>query len=174
MGWELADTLRVSASINALDKAIQQAVSMTGCEDLSGLIHHSDRGVQYCCDKYVNALNNNKIAISMTEDYNPTDNAIAERINGIIKTELVYQLRLMEDITQARECIGRYIDFYNDRRPHMSIDYKTPAAAHLQTGELNKKWKKKKYPNKKKNDEENELYLQNRTTSQGEGICQQF
>ncbi len=174
VGWELADTLRVSASINALDKAIQQAVSMTGCEDLSGLIHHSDRGVQYCCDKYVNALNNNKIAISMTEDYNPTDNAIAERINGIIKTELVYQLRLMEDITQARECIGRYIDFYNDRRPHMSIDYKTPAAAHLQTGELNKKWKKKKYPNKKKNDEENELYLQNRTTSQGEGICQQF
>ena len=119
-------------------------------------------------------LNNNKIAISMTEDYNPTDNAIAERINGIIKTELVYQLRLMEDVTQARECIGRYIDFYNDRRPHMSIDYKTPAAAHLQTGELNKKWKKKKYPNKKKNDEENELYLQNRTTSQGEGICQQF
>ena len=86
----------------------------------------------------------------MTEDYNPTDNAIAERINGIIKTELVYQLRLMEDVTQARECIGRYIDFYNDRRPHMSIDYKTPAAAHLQTGELNKKWKKKKYPKKRK------------------------
>ena len=55
-----------------------------------------------------------------------------------------------------------------------SMHYKTPAAAHLQTGELNKKWKKKKYPNKKKNDEENELYLQNRTTSQGEGICQQF
>ena len=94
VGWKLADTLRVSASINALDKAIQQAVSMTGCEDLSWLIYHSDRGVQYCCDKYVNVPNNNKIAISMTEDYNPTDNAIAERINGIIKTELVYQLTL--------------------------------------------------------------------------------
>ena len=92
-GLGIGRYLRVSASINALDKAIQQAVSMTDCEDLSGLIHHSDRGVQYCCDKYVNALNNNKIAISMTEDYNPTDNAIAERINGIIKTELVYQLR---------------------------------------------------------------------------------
>ena len=103
--------------------------------------------MKYYCNKYVNAPVKHKIAISMTEDYNPTDNAIAKRINGIIKTELVCQLRLMEDVSQAKECIGRYINFYNDRRPHMSIDYKTPAAAHLQTGELNKEWKKKKHPN---------------------------
>ncbi|WP_198136128.1 IS3 family transposase, partial [Bacteroides sp. 4_1_36] len=87
VGWVLADTLRVSATINALQQAIEQAVEMTGDENLTGLIHHSDRGVQYCCDPYVALLQKHGIAISMTEDYKPTDNAVAERINGIIKAE---------------------------------------------------------------------------------------
>lgn len=67
--------------------AIDQAIEMKGGESLKGLIHHSDRGVQYCCDAYVQKLQEYDISISMTEDYKPTDNAIAERVNGIIKME---------------------------------------------------------------------------------------
>ena len=85
VGWVLADTLRVSATINALQQAIEQAVEMTGDENLTGLIHHSDRGVQYCCDPYVALLQKHGIAISMTEDYKPTDNAVAERITGLLR-----------------------------------------------------------------------------------------
>ena len=89
--WVLADTLKASASIEALWQATKQAVAMGGVECLKQLIHHSDRGVQYCCDSYVAILKSYGVSISMTEDYKPTDNAIAERANGIIKVECVYR-----------------------------------------------------------------------------------
>lgn len=143
VGWVLADTLRVSATINALQQAIEQAVEMTGDENLTGLIHHSDRGVQYCCDPYVALLQKHGIAISMTEDYKPTDNAVAERINGIIKAESSHPRGRFNDIGHARNVIARYIHFYNHRRPHMSIGYKIPAVAHLEKGIQKKMWKKK-------------------------------
>ena len=151
VGWVLADTLRVSATINALQQAIEQAVEMTGDENLTGLIHHSDRGVQYCCDPYVALLQKHGIAISMTEDYKPTDNAVAERINGIIKAESSHPRGRFNDIGHARNVIARYIHFYNHRRPHMSIGYKIPAVAHLEKGIQKKMWKKKKYPSTSSN-----------------------
>ncbi|MCO7111750.1 integrase core domain-containing protein [Bacteroides uniformis] len=121
---------------------------------LRASIHHSDRGVQYCCDPYVALLQKHGIAISMTEDYKPTDNAVAERINGIIKAESSHPRGRFNDIGHARNVIARYIHFYNHRRPHMSIGYKIPAVAHLEKGIQKKMWKKKKYPstssNKKK------------------------
>lgn len=120
IGWALADSLRAVFTMDALLQAISQAKVMYGSENLNGLIHHSDRGVQYCCDSYVNMLQRHNITISMTEDYKPTDNAIAERVNGIIKVESVYR-RKFTDIDHARSIIGKYIDFYNNRRPHMSI-----------------------------------------------------
>ena len=86
----------------------------------------------------------------MTEDYKPTDNAIAERVNGIIKMEKVYRMHVFKDIECARVTIGRYIQFYNNRRPHMSIGYKTPAKVHLEQGIQQKMWKKKIYTSKKK------------------------
>lgn len=89
--WVLADTLKASASIEALWQATKQAVAMGGVECLKQLIHHSDRGVQYCCSSYVAILKSYGVSISMTEDYKPTDNAIAERANGIIKVECVYR-----------------------------------------------------------------------------------
>ena len=76
--------------MQALQMAIDQALALRGSDDLTGLIHHSDRGVQYCCDAYVTMLKEHGITISMTEDYKPTDNAIAERFNGILKVESVY------------------------------------------------------------------------------------
>ncbi|NDV66645.1 IS3 family transposase [Bacteroides sp. 224] len=173
VGWVLADTLRAAITVEALLQAIKQATSIRGNEDLSGLIHHSDRGVQYCCDQYVGVLQKYKIGVSMTEDYKPTDNAIAERINGIIKVETVYRRERFNDIEHARNVIGRYIHFYNYRRPHMSIGYKIPAVVHLENGIQKKMWKKKKYLPKCDNKEEDTIPLQDRTTSQGEGVCRQ-
>ena len=150
VGWVLADTLRAALSIQALQMAIDQVIEMNGGESLKGLIHHSDRGVQYCCDAYVQKLQEYDISISMTEDYKPTDNAIAERVNGIIKMEKVYRMHVFKDIECARDTIGRYIQFYNNRRPHMSIGYKTPSKVHLEQGIQQKMWKKKIYTSKKK------------------------
>ena len=78
------------------------------------------------------------------------DNAIAERVNGIIKMEKVYRMHVFKDIECARDTIGRYIQFYNNRRPHMSIGYKTPSKVHLEQGIQQKMWKKKIYTSKKK------------------------
>lgn len=142
IGWTLAASLGAVFSLNALDMAIAQ----TGMADLAGLVHHSDRGVQYCCDMYVEKLQEYHISISMTEDYKPTDNAIAERVNGTIKTERVYvQKHRFKDLGEARKGIAEFIDFYNNRRPHMSIGMQTPSVAHRQHGEQKKYWKKKIY-----------------------------
>ena len=132
-------------------KALRMAIEQASGGDLSGLIHHSDRGIQYCCDLYVEELQKYNIQISMTEDYKPTDNAIAERVNGTIKGESVYrQERRFETYEEALEQIERFIIFYNSRRPHYSIGLQTPNDAHEQTGEQKKMWKTKNY---QKNDQ---------------------
>jgi len=132
IGWTLADSLQAVHSIRALNMAIEQ----TGRCDLLGLTHHSDRGVQYCCNDYVSRLQEYRIQISMTEDYKPTDNAIAERVNGIFKQELIYRERRFRNITEARRRIAGFIDFYNNDRPHMSIGMKTPSQMHDQNGDI--------------------------------------
>ncbi len=146
VGWCLADSLAAVYTIEALQMAIRQAGG-----DLSALIHHSDRGTQYCCNAYVEILQAHNIAISMTEDYKPTDNGIAERVNGIIKSELVYRIKRFKSIKEARKQIEAFINFYNDRRPHMSIGYKTPSEVHHLSGTQKKCWKKKLYQAKKSN-----------------------
>ncbi len=173
VGWALADTLRAAVSMQALQMAIDQAVALRGSDALTGLIHHSDRGVQYCCDAYVTMLKEHDITISMTEDYKPTDNAIAERINGILKVENVYPQRQLPTFEYARNLIPRFIQFYNYRRPHMSIGYKVPAVAHMEQGEQKKMWKKTIYAQKDADNEKNSVSLPSRTDSQGEGVSQQ-
>ena len=148
VGWALARTLKAAITMQALKTAIEQAIAMKGSEMLTGLIHHSDRGVQYCCDAYVAMLKAYGISISMTEDYKPTDNAVAERTNGIIKVECVYRQKCFNSFEHACRVIERYIHFYNYRRLHMSIGYKVPAVAHLEQGEQKKMWKNKIYPPK--------------------------
>ena len=172
VGWALARTLKAAISMEALKMAIEQAVAMSGSESLRGLIHHSDRGVQYCCDAYVALLQAYDISISMTEDYKPTDNAIAESVNGKIKVESVYRQRF-NSFEHAYRIIERFIHFYNYRRPHMSIGYKVPAVVHLEQGEQKKMWKKKKYPKKESDNGNNSVSLPSRTTSPGKGVCQQ-
>ena len=173
VGWALADTLRAAVSMQALQMAIDQAVALRGSDALTGLIHHSDRGVQYCCDAYVTMLKEHDSTISMTEDYKPTDNAIAERINGILKVENVYPQRQLPTFEYARNLIPRFIQFYNYRRPHMSIGYKVPAVAHMEQGEQKKMWKKTIYAQKDADNEKNSVSLPSRTDSQGEGVSQQ-
>lgn len=115
------------------------------------LIHHSDRGSQYCSKEYVDILLENKIAISMTENGDPYENALAERVNGILKTEFdLYYSNAGFDDTRVK--IAERIGAYNQIRPHSSCDYLTPELAHLRNGTLQKKWKKRNYKSKQISD----------------------
>ena len=98
-------------------------------EGMSGLIHHSDRGIQYCCKEYVSLLKTNNIRISMTENGDPYENALAERVNGILKDEWL-NLERFRSFEQAEERIGQVIRIYNELRPHLSCGMKTPQQMH--------------------------------------------
>lgn len=111
------------------------------------LIHHSDRGTQYCSGAYVELLQENNIEISMTENGDPYENAVAERINGILKGDFDLGRRF-ESSQEADLMIEKSIGNYNVIRPHMSCDNLTPAEAHQMTGLLKKKWKPKIYSRK--------------------------
>jgi transposase InsO family protein len=136
-GWRLHPTLEWEGSLGALKQALQSAPAAA----LAGLIHHSDRGVQYCCEQYVEILQKNGLEISMTETSDPRDNAIAERVNGILKNEMVGDASQMT-YKQANSAIKLAIDAYNTLRPHLSLDYLTPQIAHEGEGQLKKHWKK--------------------------------
>ena len=103
------------------------------------LIHHSDRGVQYASSEYVHLLQKNHIKISMTETGDPKENAQAERINNTMKNELLKGKRFT-DIDQVRAAVAQAVDFYNLRRPHMSINMMTLAEAAFCEGVLEKWW----------------------------------
>lgn len=127
-------------------KALKMALA-TRPKTGPGLTHHSDRGTQYCSQEYTRLLISKGIGISMTESGDPRDNAIAERINGILKTELLKES--YEDINSAYQSIKQAISIYNNLRPHSSIDMLTPQTAHDMTGLIKRRWKNY-YPAKTK------------------------
>lgn len=135
MGWCLSPSLHADYTVKALQMAIRNA----GCS-LKGLIHHSDRGCQYCCERYVKLLQDNQIEISMTQDGDPRDNAIAERVNGILKEEWLNEDHLI-GFHDALRRVSEVINIYNNRRPHLSLNYKTPASAYLESGVQRRVWK---------------------------------
>ena len=135
VGWAIGKTLEAIYTIEALSMALSQLP-----KKIEGLIHHSDRGVQYCCNEYVKKLNKNHVQISMTENGDPRENAIAERVNGILKDEWLNQMKLVS-LEQAIKELKRIIMIYNCHRPHSSLDMKTPEYAHSQSGEFKKHWK---------------------------------
>lgn len=106
------------------------------------LVHHSDRGLQYCSRDYIKQLADNGIAVSMTENGDPYENAVAERINGILKSEFDLY-KTFKNFEQAKDWIDQAIEIYNNKRPHSSCDYLTPNQAYQATGQLKLKWKKK-------------------------------
>jgi transposase InsO family protein len=135
LGWAITDNLDADNAVEALQMALRSMKV-----DCSGLIHHSDRGVQYCSDKYVKLLNKHNILISMTENGDPLENAIAERVNGILKDEWLYDLGKI-DKSGMRKIVPQIIPIYNDERPHLSLDMITPNKAHQMEGKLKKRWK---------------------------------
>lgn len=133
VGFYLSKDLSAVGPLNALKMAIE------GNADRKTLVHHSDRGVQYCCDAYVKLLQDKGIKISMTENGDPLENALAERVNGILKQELLEGI--FHDFQVARKAIAIACSTYNYLRPHGSVDNLKPAEAHQKTGELKKRWK---------------------------------
>lgn len=133
VGFYLSEDLSAKGPLKALKMAL------IGNPDCKNLIHHSDRGVQYCCDEYVKLLQNNTIKISMTENGDPLENPMAERVNGILKSELLEEV--FTDFKAAQQAIAVACSTYNHLRPHGSIDNLKPFEAHKRTGELNKRWK---------------------------------
>ena len=136
IGWALGPTLETTYPMQAL----RMALSTIDCKTACRLIHHSDRGSQYCSYAYVEELTARGISISMTESGNPLENAIAERANGIIKREWLYKMTIAT-IDECKVILDRIINFYNTERPHMSIGWQTPAQVHRQSGAQKKCWK---------------------------------
>ena len=121
VGWKIWPTLNTDGTYMALVQAIEDC----GKDGFDNLIHHSDRGVQYCSKQYTNLLKANGIAISTTQDGSPYDNAIAERVNGILKQEFLRDKKY-NTIEAIEKDIDKFIKIYNERRPHTSLNYKTP------------------------------------------------
>lgn len=143
IGWALGDTLEAAHSIRALEMALKQLP-----KGIKGVYHHSDRGVQYCSHQYVKLLEKNYFRISMTEGGDPRDNAIAERINGILKDEWLNQMKF-HSIEQAFRELKEISKIYNEKRPHASLNMMTPSMAHVHSGELKRHWKNYYYSKEK-------------------------
>ena len=119
VGYDLSDSLELKGCVRALNKAIYQA------KDITGLIHHSDRGIQYCSNVYTQILKRKKISISMTEENHCYENAMAERVNGILKDEF-YLDQVFTNKEHAKRAAKSAIKLYNEIRLHLSLDYQTP------------------------------------------------
>jgi transposase InsO family protein len=135
IGWQVGSTLEARYTVKALQMALKQLP-----KGVNDVYHHSDRGVQYCCDQYVKLLNKNHFQISMTENGDPRENAIAERVNGILKDEWLNQIKF-KTRSEATSQLEQIIRIYNQNRPHSSLDMRTPEYAHHQSGILKKHWK---------------------------------
>jgi len=136
VGWYLSKNYSTQGALKALKMALDEN------RKIKGLIHHSDRGIQYCCKEYVSILKSKKIKISMTENGDPYENAIAERVNGILKTE--YLKKRYEDQLSANKDMEKVIYLYNCKRPHLSIEMRVPAYVHKHAPPVKNLWKKKK------------------------------
>ena len=137
VGHCVHESLNVKGCISAL----QQALGNRKDKEES-LIHHSDRGVQYCCHAYVTLLKKHKIKISMTQTGDPLENAVAERIHKTIKEEFTNDRQInFSNIEEAKTQIKKFIDYYNEKRPHRSIQWLTPNEAEQYTGTLKRFWK---------------------------------
>lgn len=119
VGYDLSDSLELKGCVRALNKALYQA------KNINQLIHHSDRGIQYCSNAYTEILKRNKIGISMTEENHCYENAMAERVNGILKDEF-YLDQTFTDVAHAKRATKNAINLYNEIRLHLSLNFKTP------------------------------------------------
>jgi putative transposase len=119
VGYDISDSLELTGCQRALQMALRQA------RPAAGLVHHSDRGIQYCSNQYVNELKKHRIMISMTEENHCYENAVAERVNGILKDEF-YLDQCFFSTEKAKVATKSAIKLYNNKRLHLSLGYKTP------------------------------------------------
>jgi len=133
VGFHVSDDMRATSAIVALQKAFDQKPAD------AIVIHHSDKGIQYCSNDYIALLKKNHAHISMTQNGDPYENALAERVNGILKTELISET--YPDLKQAMQHIARCITIYNYRRVHSSLNWQIPNDVHTQKGPQVKNWK---------------------------------
>lgn len=138
LGYSVGPTLETTYPLEALYMAME-VLSEHGV-DLSKTIHHSDRGTQYTSADYIEVLHQHKIRISMTETGNPKDNPEAERINNTLKNELLKN-KVFNNIEEVREAMASAVAFYNQERPHRSIEMLTPIEAATRTGRFKRGWK---------------------------------
>ena len=136
VGYQVAETLEAVESLTAL----QMALGSLSAELKEQLIHHSDRGVQYCSNEYVKLLQENKVKISMTQNGDPKENAIAERVNGILKEEYLCYFKV-SNLEEARKVLEENIKLYNQQRQHMSIGNLTPSFIHENNIQTERLWK---------------------------------
>lgn len=142
VGFHVSDDMKVSSAVVALKKALAQKPPETI------VIHHSDRGMQYCSTEYVQLLQQHHAMISMTEKGDPYENAVAERMNGILKEELLSSY--YDNIDTASVHIARCITIYNYRRRHSSLNWQIPDEVHKQKGPQIRRWKNYYQNNSKK------------------------
>ena len=142
VGHYVSDDRKVSSAIIALKKALDQKPAD------SIVIHHSDRGMQYCSTLYVQLLQQHHAHISMTQNGDPYENAIADSVNGILKSELICSTH--DDVDAASIHISRCITIYNYKRRHSSLNWQIPDVVHKQQGPQIRRWKNYYQPPKKK------------------------
>lgn len=123
VGYAISKSLAIEGSLKAVKMALK------GVNNPGGLIHHSDRGIQYCSKAYVSLLKRHNVRISMTEESHVYENALAERVNGILKNEFSLGKRL-RSYAIAKKMVKEAIEIYNNERLHMSLNYGTPAQKH--------------------------------------------
>ena len=122
MGYEVSADMRAESVVKALRRAVRQRTTRRP------LLHHSDRGLQYCSEIYHRELKRHGIKPSMTDGYDCYQNALAERVNGILKQEfLLYKCRTLNDL---KSLVEDSVEIYNRLRPHLSLDMKTPEQVH--------------------------------------------
>ena len=138
VGHCIATTLEAINTTKALQMALQNHAVAP-----HQLIHHSDRGLQYCSSEYVTELKKHNIKISMTQSGDPLENAVAERINGIIKEEYLNHFKIANH-KQATELLSVVVDRYNKERPHQSINMLTPEIVHEKQILVNRRWSKQR------------------------------
>ncbi len=122
-GWNVSGSLGIEGAVRALKMSHRQNPGSTG------VIHHSDRGIQYCCKQYVELMKKYKMEISMTEENHCYENAVAERVNGILKQEFLLDENF-ENKALALKAVKEAIDSYNNLRPHWSLNLCTPQQIH--------------------------------------------
>lgn len=122
MGYEVSNEMKTPDVVKALKMAINQRQHQQPC------IHHSDRGLQYCASLYQDVLEQYDIRPSMTDGYDCYQNALAERVNGILKQEFL--LDKCNDLNELKKVVEQSITIYNNIRPHLSLGMKTPSQVH--------------------------------------------